>query len=111
MRLHRDAALSLALHLLSEPRHGAGERLDERTLSALGRGARSDDRCAGALVSGAERFEIDDGPSRLRRWWKPRSHDDARQDAGGSKSARVEGLALSATSSRSRVFACRARRY
>ena len=44
LRLDRHAAVPLALLLLSEPRHRPGQRLDERDLSALGRGARRHDR-------------------------------------------------------------------
>ena len=75
VRLDRHAALPLALLLLSEPRHGPGERLDERDLSALGRRARRADRHAGVLVPGAERAEADDRPAGLRRRRQSRPDD------------------------------------
>ena len=78
VRLDGDAALPLALFVLPEPRHGSGERLDERDLSALGRGARRHHRHARVLVSGPERAQADDGPSRVRRRRESRSDDDAR---------------------------------
>ena len=48
--LDGHAALPLALLLLSQSCPGAGERLDERDLSTLGRRARRDPRDAGLLV-------------------------------------------------------------
>ena len=47
LRVDGDAAVSLALLVLSEPRARSGRRLDGRDLSALGRGARRRDRHAG----------------------------------------------------------------
>ena len=46
LRLDRDAALPLAVLLLSEPRARPDQRLDERDLSEVGRGARRHDRRA-----------------------------------------------------------------
>ena len=45
LRVDGDAALPLAVLVLSEPRDGADQRLDGRDLSALGRGARRVHRC------------------------------------------------------------------
>ena len=89
VRLHRDAALSLAVLVLSESRDGPGERLDERALSALGRGARRDDRHARVLVSGAERAEADDRSPRVRRRRQSGSDDDAREGREGGEGARA----------------------
>ncbi len=87
LRVDGHAALPLALLLLSEPRHGPGQRLDERDLSALGRGARRSDRDAGLLVPGPARAQADDGPAGLRRRRQSRSDHHSRKEAGGSQSA------------------------
>ena len=50
LRLDGDAALPLAVQLLPEPRARPDQRLDERDLRALGRGARDRHRHADALV-------------------------------------------------------------
>ena len=50
LRVDGDAALPLAVQLLSEPFARPGQRLDERDLRALGRGARDRHRHADALV-------------------------------------------------------------
>src|SRR6478672_9651121 len=52
----------------SLPRSGAG--LDARDLSTLGVRARHHDYQAGALVSGAQCVQVDDGSARLCRLWK-----------------------------------------
>ena len=68
LRLDGDASLSLAVLLLSQSLPWPDERLDERTLPALGGCARDHDRNSGALVSGAERAQANDGSISLRRW-------------------------------------------
>lgn len=67
LRIHGDAAVPLALLLLSQPRPGPAPRLDERDLPAVGGGARGDDRDAGALEPGHLAAETDDGSTGLRR--------------------------------------------
>ena len=52
LRVDGDAAVPLAVQLLSQPRARADRRLDERDLRALDRRARRDDRHAGVLVPG-----------------------------------------------------------
>ena len=79
LRIDVDAALSLALQLLSESRARPDGRLDERNLSALGGRARRADRDAGPLVSGPGRVEADDRPPGLRR--RRQSRSDARPTA------------------------------
>ena len=61
LRLHRDAALSLALFLLPESLPRADPRLDERPLSPLGRGPWGHDRHTRPLVSGHEPAQAHDG--------------------------------------------------
>src|SRR3954466_15954345 len=78
VRRDRHASLSLAVLMLSESRHGTGERLDERAVSPLGRRPWSDDRDAGVLVSGTEHVEAHDGPARVRRRRESGLHVDAR---------------------------------
>ena len=80
LRLDGDAALPLAVQLLSEPFAQPGPRLDERDLRALGRGARDRHRHADALVQHLERAQADDRPAGLRRRRQPRSDLDARQE-------------------------------
>ena len=53
LRVDGDAAVPLAVQLLSEPLARPGRRLDERDLRALGRGARDRHRHADALVQHA----------------------------------------------------------
>ena len=53
VRRDRDAAVPLAVQLLSEPCARPDTRLDERNLPAVRRRARHHDRHAGELVSGA----------------------------------------------------------
>jgi len=96
LRLDLDGALSLALQLLSELFAGPDRRLDERNLSAMGRRPRHHDRCAGQLVSCADRPEGDDRSAGLCRWRQPRSIFHPWQEGGGSQGARAQGLALSA---------------
>lgn len=60
VRVHGHAAVPLAMLVLSEPRHGAGERLDGRDLPAMGGRAWRPHRHARVLVPGAERPEADD---------------------------------------------------
>jgi hypothetical protein len=64
-----------------EPFARSGQRLDERDLRALGRGARRRHRHADALVQHLERAQADDRPPRLRRRRQSRSDLDARQEA------------------------------
>lgn len=54
MRFDSDAAVSLAVQLLSEPLPWPVAGLDEPDLSAMGGGARDHDRYAGALVSSSQ---------------------------------------------------------
>ena len=85
LRLDRDAALPLAVLLLSEPRARPGQRLDERDLSAMGRGARRHDRLPGQLVPGALLAQADDRPAGLRRRRQPGSDLNRRQGPGKPK--------------------------
>ena len=82
LRLDRDAALPLAMLLLSQPCARPGAGLDERHLSDVGCRARRDDPLPGELVSDAERAQADDRPPGLRRWRQSRSDLDARQEGG-----------------------------
>ena len=82
LRRHRDAAVPLAVQLLSELCAGPDRRLDERDLSALGRRARHHDYHPGELVSRADSTEGDDRPAGLRRRRQPRSDLDPRQESG-----------------------------
>jgi hypothetical protein len=59
------ACVSTAMPL---SRHGSGQRLDERDLSALGGRPRDSDHLPGVLVSGAKRAQVDDRSPRVRRW-------------------------------------------
>ena len=70
--------LSLALLLLPQSCHGAGQRLDERHLSDVGRRAWHHDHLPGALVPGARPSEADDGPAGLRRRRQSRSQPPRR---------------------------------
>src|SRR5205807_8302950 len=80
LSLH-DALPILAVQLLSELFAWPNRRLDERDLSAMGRGAWHHDRDPGELVSCADGVEGDDGSSGLRRWRQSRSILDPRQRA------------------------------
>ena len=79
LRVDRDAAVPLAVQLLSESLARPGQRLDERDLSAVGRCARRHHRHPGVLVPGAERAEADDRPAGVRR--RRQSRPDARPTA------------------------------
>ena len=108
LRLDRDAALPLAVQLLSELFARPDRRLDERDLSALGRGARHPDRHAGELVSRPDRAEADDRPAGLRRRRQSRSDVDPRQERRRGQGAGAERLALSAAPGRPAFWAGRA---
>ncbi len=95
VRLHRTAALPLAVLVLSEPRARPDQRLDGRALPALGGGARRVHRLPGALVSRAGEPEADDRPPGVRRRRQPRLHQHRRQGSGEGQGARARRLGLS----------------
>src|SRR5205823_9407354 len=90
VRVDVDAALSLAVLLLSESRARADQRLDGRDLPALGRGAWDFHSVPGALVSGACEPEAHDRSPCLSRWRQSRSNDDAFEGSGEGEGDRAE---------------------
>ena len=110
LRLHRHAALPLAVLVLSQSRDGAGGRLDERALSALGRRARRDDRHAGVQYQAPSVLQADDRSPRLRRRRQPDPTTTAREGAGGGQGARARRMELSAPSRGPRLRGRRPRR-
>src|SRR5450759_1620310 len=108
LRVERDAAVPLAVQLLSEPFAGPGRRLDGRDLRALGRSARCNHPCADLLVPVAEPAETHDRPDGLRRWRQPRSELDARQEGRRGEAHRAKGLGLPETPGRAGVWRRRA---
>ena len=108
LRLDRDAALPLAVLLLSQPRARPGAGLDERHLRDVGGGARRDDHLPGELVRAAIRLEAHDRPPGLRRRRQSRSDLDPRQEGRRGEGAGARRLALSAASRRPRVLGGRA---
>ena len=110
LRLDSDAAMPLAVQLLSEPCHGPDQRLDGRNLSTLGGRARGVDPVPGALVPGAGQPETDDRPPGLRRWRQSGSDHHARQGSGSGQGPGAGRLALSAPPRRPRLRGDRARR-
>src|ERR1022692_2060830 len=67
LRVDRDAALPLAVQLLSESLTGSDGRLDGRDLRTLDRGARRRHSHARLLVSGPQHAEADDRSTGVRR--------------------------------------------
>ena len=110
VRVDRAAALPLAVLVLPEPRARPDAGLDERDLSALGRGARRDDRYAGQLVPGADGAEADDRPPGLRRRRQPGPDAARAARTRAREGARAGGLGLSEAPRRPRVLGGRARR-
>ena len=103
-----DAAVPLAVQLLSEPFAGPGRRLDGRDLRALGRSARCNHPRADLLVPVAEPAETHDRPDGLRQWRQPRSELDARQEGRRGEAHRTKGLGLPETPGRAGVWRRRA---
>lgn len=93
LRIDGNAALPLAVLLLSQPFSGAAQRLDERDLSHVGPRPRRHDRDTGQLVSGARGIEGDDRSAGLRRRRQPGSDLDRRQGPAEGQGSRNEGLA------------------
>ena len=111
LRVDGNAAVPLAVQLLSKPRARPDERLDGRDLRALGGGARRADRHAGVLVPGAERSQADDRPAGLRRRRQSRSHvDRAARTPAKAKALELAGWAYPEAPGRPRLRARRARR-
>src|ERR1035437_8915986 len=104
----RDAAVPLAVQLLSEPFAGPSRRLDGRDLRALGRSARCNHPRADLLVPVAEPAETHDRPDGLRRWRQSRSELDARQEGRRGEAHRAKGLGLPETPGRAGVWRRRA---
>src|SRR5665647_2262166 len=104
----RDAAVPLAMQLLSEPFAGPGRRLDGRDLRALGRSARCNHPRADLLVPVAEPAETHDRSDGLRRWRQSRSELDARQEGRRGEAHRAKGLGLPETPGRAGVWRRRA---
>ena len=94
LRLHRHAAVPLALQLLPQPFAAPDRRLDERDLRTLGRRPRRDHLHADPLVPGHQPAQADGRPPGLRRRRQSRPHLHPRQEGRRSQGDRTQGLGL-----------------
>ena len=110
LRVDRDAALPLAVQLLSEPRARPDPRLDERDLRALGRARTASSSSRRRTGTDAERAQADDRPPRLRRRRQSRPDLDPRQEArrGEGDRARPAGTIRSTSPAASTAWWCTA---